>query len=118
MHKTLLYATAFSSGAALIDIIEIALEVAKNSLHLPASRPSGKGTFISVAWLVEFALRLASCPDEVRAWAGANLTQGIEWVLETPALARAARFLVLAVDDYLSSQPLSERALYRGWVWE
>ncbi len=93
-------------------------ELAKSSLLLPASRPSAKGTIMSVAWLVEFALRLASCPDNVRTWAGANLTQGIELVLETPALARAARFLVLAVDDYLGSQPFSERVLYRGWVWE
>jgi hypothetical protein len=68
------------------------------------------------AWLAEFALRMASDPMTLGAWAGEHLDTGIKKLLEAPTLARAARFLVLAVDQ--QSQPTAAVGeIYAGWGW-
>lgn len=51
-------------------------------------------------WLVEFALRLASDPSNTRKWAGENYEKGLVRLFETPVIARAARFLVLATRNH------------------
>lgn len=68
-------------------------------------------------WLSEFALRLASCPDNIRSWSESNFEIGIETLIEAPTLARAARFLVLAIDKYLQKESIGGRQLYKGWKW-
>lgn len=68
------------------------------------------------AWLAEFALRLASHPMSLSAWAGEHVDAGIKKLLDVPTLARAARFLVLAVDQQRSSLP-APGEVYAGWGW-
>jgi hypothetical protein len=67
-------------------------------------------------WLSELALRLASDPAGVKAWAGHGLRAGLGRLLEVPTLARAARFLVIASDLQLPSR-VATGELYAGWRW-
>lgn len=67
-------------------------------------------------WICELALRLASHPMHVRAWAEDRLNAGIIKLLERPTLMRAARFLVISSDRELKSS-ISRDELYAGWSW-
>jgi len=66
-------------------------------------------------WLCELALRLACAPATTEIWAGDGLQDGIR-LLHKPTLARAARFLVIAVDQQLGSSIITGK-LYSGWEW-
>lgn len=66
-------------------------------------------------WLADFTLRVASDPTTICAWAGADVHEGLTRLLDEPILVRAARFLVLAVDQLHHSSGASE--LYAGWGW-
>jgi hypothetical protein len=68
------------------------------------------------AWLAEFALRIASDPMTVEQWAGEHVVDSIERLLDVPTLARAARFLVLAVDQQNNSHAGIDE-VYAGWGW-
>ena len=65
----------------------------------------------------EFALRLASCPQRLRDW-GQDLSIGIEWLMNLPVLARAARFLVLSTEQEQTSLLYEAGKLYANWEWE
>jgi hypothetical protein len=67
-------------------------------------------------WLAEFALRIASDPATLSTWAGEHVEAGIKKLLEVPTLARAARFLVLAVDQQRKSRAAAGE-VYAGWGW-
>ncbi|MCA1602261.1 MAG: hypothetical protein LC776_11665, partial [Acidobacteria bacterium] len=68
-------------------------------------------------WLVEFALRLASGRPGIIDWAEGLARSGVSDLLEVPALARAARFMVLVMDR--EKPPLEEGMgfLHDGWMW-
>ena len=66
--------------------------------------------------LAEFALRIASDPANLKAWAGEHVDASIKKLLEVPTLARAARFLVLAVDQKKKSHA-GGGEVYSGWGW-
>lgn len=68
------------------------------------------------AWLAEFALRLSSDPVTISAWAGEHVDESVKKLLEVPTLARAARFLVLAVEQHKKSVA-APGELYAGWGW-
>ncbi|MGH3277460.1 MAG: hypothetical protein ACRDNZ_24435 [Streptosporangiaceae bacterium] len=68
-------------------------------------------------WISELALRLASHPMGVEAWAGDRLTEGITKLLERPTLIRAARFLVISTDRQLDSS-ISGNEIYASWSWK
>jgi hypothetical protein len=68
------------------------------------------------AWLAEFALRMASDPVTISAWAGEHVDASVKKLLDVPTLARAARFLVLAVDQQKKSVAASGE-VYAGWGW-
>ncbi|MCL2726375.1 MAG: hypothetical protein FWD69_18290 [Polyangiaceae bacterium] len=68
------------------------------------------------AWFAEFALRMASDPVTLSAWAGEHVDASIRKLLDMPTLARAARFLVLAVDQQKKSLAAAGE-LYAGWGW-
>jgi hypothetical protein len=68
-------------------------------------------------WLCELALRLASNLADVETWAGNGLQNGVDRLFEQTTLARAARFLVLSIDNYLSSHTAPGQP-YSGWEWE
>lgn len=78
--------------------------------------PGGAVEWGESLWLAEFALRLASSPKDLSAWAGPRLRQGVVRLLEVPALARAARFLVLATNRHLDL-PEAPGELYSSWGW-
>ncbi len=67
-------------------------------------------------WLSELALRLACDPSGVEAWAGEGLRYGLERLRNNPTLARAARFLVIAIDQQLGSRAIPGK-LYGNWEW-
>jgi hypothetical protein len=73
--------------------------------------------FADHRWLSEMALRLASHPMGVEAWAGDRLKEGITKLLERPTLIRAARFLVLSTDRQLDSS-ISGDEIYASWSWK
>lgn len=68
------------------------------------------------AWLAEFALRMASDPGSLIAWAGEHVEASIEKLLYAPTLARAARFLVLAVEQQQKALAAAGD-VYAGWEW-
>jgi hypothetical protein len=82
--------------------------------RLLPSHSDGKTT--DVVWLSEFALRLASDPVGVGAWAEKRLHDGLARLMDVPTIARAARFLVLATDYHLKSRTAPDE-LYAGWGW-
>ena len=67
-------------------------------------------------WLTEFALRVACDPAGVEEWAGERLRAGLTRLMELPTLARATRFLVLAIHQHFSSRTSADE-LYTGWDW-
>jgi hypothetical protein len=72
-------------------------------------------------WLCEFALRIASNPADAESWAGSKLHHGVAELLNAPTIARAARYLVLAIDIKMRSQTEAGQTragqLYAGWSW-
>jgi hypothetical protein len=68
-------------------------------------------------WVSELALRLASHPMGVEAWAGDRLKEGITKLLGRPTLIRAARFLVISTDRQLDSS-ISGDEIYASWSWK
>ena len=69
-------------------------------------------------WLAEFALRLVSAPQSLRAWAHPNVEVGLDELFGQPKLLRAARFAVLIAHRELTQEPLDPDVLYTGWDWE
>jgi hypothetical protein len=58
---------------------------------------------------------MASDPVTLDAWAGQHVDAGIKKLFDVPTLARAARFLVLAVDQ--QKKPATMGEVYAGWGW-
>ena len=70
-------------------------------------------------WLAEFSLRLATDPGQVATWAGESLRTGLAHLFDTPTIAKATRYLVLATDcDFQSDSNLGGLRPYDGWRWE
>lgn len=68
-------------------------------------------------WLCELSLRIASANWNVYTWAGTMLVGGINYLLEAPSLARAARFIVLCLGHI--EEPEEVRSfVYQGWTWD
>ena len=102
--------------------VDFLLSVAMESRLLPETmRRTALNQRRSVAiaaqrWLVELALRVASDPAGAQLWAGPHLRTGLVQLMESPALARAARLAVLATDSHASPDSISG-ILYSGWRW-
>jgi hypothetical protein len=103
----------------------VSLPRATTSTFVESARNSGGGGILrrvrsespdDGSWLAELALRLASDPAHVEAWAGEHLRGGLTRLIELPTLARAARFLVLATHQRLNSR-IAAGELYAGWRW-
>jgi hypothetical protein len=96
----------------------------KRSTVLIAGKAHGGATIIrrraegpdNPTWLAELALRLASDPAHVEHWAKEHLRTGVERLIKFSMLARAARFLVLAVDQQKKSLAAAGE-VYAGWGW-
>ena len=70
------------------------------------------------AWLSEFALRLASCPEGLTEWTGEHLEDALGRLLDLPVLARAARFVVLAIQRHGAAESAGSGLFYDGWEWQ
>jgi hypothetical protein len=68
-------------------------------------------------WPAEFALRLASGARGISNWAGSELRRGVASLLETPALARAARLVVMAQSQTHAPTAFGSD-LYEDWDWQ
>ena len=66
-------------------------------------------------WVGEFALRLACCANGTNEWAGDKFSSAVSSLLDSPSLARAARFLVFAIACERGASLGSD--LYGGWAW-
>lgn len=104
---------AVVATAAREQRIRLVADLAWRRFLAPGSKPANAG---NPEWFAELALRLASDPAEVEAWAGQYLCAGLTLLLELPTLARAARFLVVATDRHLQSRAMPGD-LYAGWGW-
>lgn len=102
--------------------VEVFTSLASWHLSLPPTPTGPFATRSSVvpldwhSWLSELALRTASDPASVEQWAGPILRAGLTHLLDTPALIRTARFLVLC-SSHQSGQPTTSGSLYPGWAW-
>ncbi len=65
-------------------------------------------------WFAELALRFASDPVGAEEWAGADLRPGLNRLMESSSLFRAARLAVLATQPFVSSG-VQSGDLYAGW---
>jgi plasmid stability protein len=90
--------------------------IASLAMNFHILRPSMHLREYDEEWISELALRLASDPAGVEAWARDILVVGLVRLMEVPTLARAARFLVLATDHHLNSK-VAPGELYAGWRW-
>lgn len=69
-------------------------------------------------WYTEFALRLAGGPYSLKDWAGQSWRGGLNYLLNNPVLARAARFVVLACDgDIRNVNNAGNAPTTRQWKW-
>lgn len=87
----------------------------ENVQRMWTSQPGDTGIGTPV-WLAELALRLASNPARAEDWAGADLHPGLNCLIESPSIFRAARFAVLATQRFFSSG-VQFGELYAGWRW-
>lgn len=97
--------------AELIDTLQVASDAWVGGGNSLGGARRARGSF----WLAEFTLRVASDPTTLCAWAGDDVDDGLARLLEEPILVRAARILVLAVDQQHHSGETGE--LYAGWGW-
>ena len=102
---------AHLSTATCAERVDHVAEILVNFHLLPSGTPRPEAR-----WLLELALRVASDPAGVHDWAGDRLRDGLNRLRELPALARAARFLVLAIDEQFRSRSRPAE-LYAGWHW-
>ncbi len=72
----------------------------------------------SAYMLPEFVLRLSSAPNTVLAWGDEMVQTLCRYLHEVPAIAKAGRFLVLAVERHLAKKQLNAGdSCYKGWNW-
>ena len=83
--------------------------------RMAISQPESTGSGTPL-WLAELSLRLASDPGNVETWAGPDLRTGLNRLMESPSLFRAARVAVLATQPFISSG-VQSGDLYAGWRW-
>ena len=108
------------AGMTPLERTECLCSLVIRHLHV-APPPAGTGMdredrHSRVQWLCEFALRLASGAKNIGGWAGKELPGAISSLLESPSLARAARFLVFAIARERNAGLGWD--LYAGWGWE
>lgn len=97
-------------------------ELVNKFLNVPTSSHGGSSDCLpprtgDPAWLAELALRIASGSAGTEHWAGDDLLEGLSTMLEYPAIARSARFLVLGMETSRQDPTRSTQALYQGWDW-
>jgi hypothetical protein len=102
--------------ARLVGLTKSFPVTASGGREVRGPRPADSGV-VDSAWIWEFALRVASEPERLVEWAGSHAEEGIQQLLVTPMVFRAARYLVLLVDQQVGVRSGSSGALYQGWSW-
>ena len=87
----------------------------ESTRRMTTAQPESTGV-VTPKGLVELALRLASDPASAEGWAGPELRTGLNRLMDSPSLARAARFVVMATELYSTPGAVFEY-LYAGWKW-
>lgn len=65
-----------------------------------------------------FVLRLSSAPNTVLSWEKEEFPVLLEYLLEFPVIARAGRFLVLAVERHCAATRNQNGCCHKGWKWQ
>lgn len=86
----------------------------------PVSLPEVQKSDIkaNALWLSEFALRLASEPSAAQDWAKERMATGLAALWRSPAIARAARYIVLVSERGRPGNAGVSQSLYEGWEWQ
>jgi hypothetical protein len=71
---------------------------------------------IAFEWLAEFVLRAASDPTEVLCWAQDRAEEGIKYLRRFPTFVRAARFLVVTVNQEQAARG-TPHDVGASWRW-
>jgi hypothetical protein len=82
---------------SLSQRVTIFSQIAKSHLELPGFAVINSECKDLFQWTAEFTLRLFTRPETLGSWAANQFAGGLAYVLESPTLARGARFLALAV---------------------
>ena len=85
--------------------------------HVLGVSQGDSAVFRAPDWMAQFALRFASSPRDAVEWAGGHQRAAIRHLMEVPVIARAARFLVVGIDDCLRSHSAPDE-VYAGWGWQ
>ena len=85
--------------------------------HVLGVSQGDSAVFRAPDWMAQFALRFASSPRDAVEWAGSHQRAAIIHLMEVPVIARAARFLVVGIDDCLASRSAPDE-VYAGWGWQ
>lgn len=99
-----------------LTTVAMEYRILPESVRRATALQSASTGVVGSKWLVELALRLASDPASAEFWAGPELRTGLNYLVDSPSLARAARLAVMATDPYVppGSPP---GVLYSGWRW-
>jgi len=84
-------------------------------------RPGKGGIVIRTSYanlLSEFVLRLSSAPNTLLTWEKEKFSVLLGYVAEFPVIARAARFLVLAVERHCGATSDWDGCCHKGWEWQ
>ena len=73
------------------------------------------GVWNNEQWAAEWLLRLASSPAAALEWCGENVREAIRLPVESPAILRAARYVVLATQ--LGQGDGDDPSAQWGWEW-
>ena len=105
-------------GHRVDRLSSVALEyrLLPESIRRTTTIDPGAAGVVTPKWLAELALRLASDPASAQLWAGPELRTGLNHLMDSPSLPRAARLAVIATDLYMPPGSPSG-ALYSGWRW-
>lgn len=96
--------------------VEPILDLTKRFVRLEPNSHKQHNDSPSLHWHCEFALRLASGYGPLNSWAADEVNSGIEFLLKSPGMARAARLAVMALTEVRGWRPLGHH-VYEDWQW-
>ena len=115
---------AISLAREVADLAEVSIDQRVRRLaelarehRLLSAREGDIAQLHNPTWMAEFALRLASSPKDAFEWAGSHLEAAIKYLMEAPVIARAARFMIIVIEDEFEEEHSTPDEVYAGWRW-